>query len=75
MRLLKGGWAAKRLQGPSLPWAGLLLILLAVSAIGVELLTKSLPANHSLYGNAKARWTIHEYADLECPSARPTPRG
>ncbi|EPZ6089971.1 TPA: protein-disulfide isomerase, partial [Pseudomonas aeruginosa] len=25
MRLLKGGWAAKRFQGPALPWAGLLL--------------------------------------------------
>ncbi|HHO8251646.1 TPA: protein-disulfide isomerase, partial [Pseudomonas aeruginosa] len=24
MRLLKGGWAAKRFQGPALPWAGLL---------------------------------------------------
>ncbi|MER0713291.1 protein-disulfide isomerase, partial [Pseudomonas aeruginosa] len=23
MRLLKGGWAAKRFQGPALPWAGL----------------------------------------------------
>ncbi len=22
---------------------------------------------HSLYGDAKARWTINEYADLECP--------
>ncbi|MFG8141064.1 protein-disulfide isomerase, partial [Pseudomonas aeruginosa] len=22
MRLLKGGWAAKRFQGPALPWAG-----------------------------------------------------
>ncbi|HHR0429548.1 protein-disulfide isomerase, partial [Pseudomonas aeruginosa] len=34
MRLLKGGWAAKRFQGPALPWAGLLLVLLAVSALG-----------------------------------------
>ncbi len=67
MRLLKGGWAAKRFQGPALPWAGLLLVLLAASAVGVELLVKGLPANHSLYGDAKARWTINEYADLECP--------
>ncbi|HHJ1928141.1 TPA: protein-disulfide isomerase, partial [Pseudomonas aeruginosa] len=34
MRLLKGGWAAKRFQGPALPWAGL-LVLLAASAVGV----------------------------------------
>ncbi|HEP8841369.1 TPA: DsbA family protein [Pseudomonas aeruginosa] len=67
MRLLKGGWAAKRFQGPALPWAGLLLVMLAASAVGVELLVKGLPANHSLYGDAKARWTINEYADLECP--------
>ncbi|HHK1258009.1 TPA: protein-disulfide isomerase, partial [Pseudomonas aeruginosa] len=52
MRLLKGGWAAKRFQGPALPWAGLLLVLLAASAVGVELLVKGLPANHSLYGDA-----------------------
>ncbi|MDI2428008.1 protein-disulfide isomerase, partial [Pseudomonas aeruginosa] len=26
---MKGGWAAKRFQGPALPWAGLLLVLLA----------------------------------------------
>ena len=75
MRLLKGGWAAKRFQGPALPWAGLLLVLLAASAVGVELLVKGLPANHSLYGDAKARWTINEYADLGAPSARSTPRG
>ncbi|HHM7992608.1 TPA: DsbA family protein [Pseudomonas aeruginosa] len=75
MRLLKGGWAAKRFQGPALPWAGLLLVLLAASAIGVELLVKGLPANHSLYGDAKARWTINEYADLECPFCKVyTPR-
>lgn len=75
MRLLKGGWAAKRFQGPALPWAGLLLVLLAVSALGVELLVKGLPANHSLYGDAKARWTINEYADLECPFCKVyTPR-
>ncbi len=75
MRLLKGGWAAKRFQGPALPWAGLLLVLLAASAVGVELLVKGLPANHSLYGDAKARWTINEYADLECPFCKVyTPR-
>lgn len=75
MRLLKRGWAAKRFQGPALPWAGLLLVLLAASAIGVELLVKGLPANHSLYGDAKARWTINEYADLECPFCKVyTPR-
>ncbi|EQB8421349.1 DsbA family protein, partial [Pseudomonas aeruginosa] len=75
MRLLKGGWAARRFQGPALPWAGLLLVLLAVSALGVELLVKGLPANHSLYGDAKARWTINEYADLECPFCKVyTPR-
>ena len=54
-------------ETPALPWAGLLLVLLAASAVGVELLVKGLPANHSLYGDAKARWTINEYADLECP--------
>ncbi|WP_176160320.1 DsbA family protein, partial [Pseudomonas aeruginosa] len=75
MKLLKGGWAAKRFQGPALPWAGLLLVLLAVSALGVELLVKGLPANHNLYGDAKARWTINEYADLECPFCKVyTPR-
>ncbi|MCT7342720.1 DsbA family protein [Pseudomonas aeruginosa] len=75
MRLLKGGWAAKRFQGPALPWAGLLLVLLAASAVAVELLVKGLPANHSLYGDAKARWTINEYADLECPFCKVyTPR-
>ncbi|MEA0989024.1 DsbA family protein [Pseudomonas aeruginosa] len=74
MRLLKGGWAAKRFQGPALPWAEL-LVLLAVSAVGVALLVKGLPANHSLYGDAKARWTINEYADLECPFCKVyTPR-
>ncbi|AZZ16266.1 DsbA family protein [Pseudomonas aeruginosa] len=36
---------------------------------------KGLPANHSLYGDAKARWTINEYADLECPFCKVyTPR-
>ncbi len=75
MRLLKGGWAARRFQGPALPWAGLLLVLLAASAVAVELLVKGLPANHSLYGDAKARWTINEYADLECPFCKVyTPR-
>ena len=75
MKLLKGGWAAKRFQGPALPWAGLLLVLLAASAVGVELLAKGLPTNHSLYGDAKARWTINEYADLECPFCKVyTPR-
>ncbi len=75
MRLLKGDWAAKRFQGPALPWAGLLLVLLAASAVGVELLVKGLLANHSLYGDAKARWTINEYADLECPFCKVyTPR-
>ncbi|WP_434674685.1 DsbA family protein [Pseudomonas aeruginosa] len=75
MKLLKGGWAAKRFQGPALPWAGLLLVLLAASAVAVELLVKGLPANHSLYGDAKARWTINEYADLECPFCKVyTPR-
>ncbi|MDI3944286.1 thioredoxin domain-containing protein [Pseudomonas aeruginosa] len=75
MRLLKGGWAARRFQGPALPWGGLLLVLLAASAVGVELLVKELPANHSLYGDAKARWTINEYADLECPFCKVyTPR-
>ncbi|RCI43504.1 DsbA family protein, partial [Pseudomonas aeruginosa] len=30
---------------------------------------------HSLYGDAKARWTINEYADLECPFCKVyTPR-
>ncbi|AYL28563.1 protein-disulfide isomerase [Pseudomonas aeruginosa] len=79
MRLWKSGWAAKRFQGPAQPWAGLLLVLLAVSALGVELLVKGLPANHPanhrLYGDAKARWTINEYADLECPFCKAyTPR-
>ncbi|MGU8127951.1 DsbA family protein, partial [Escherichia coli] len=32
-------------------------------------------ARHSLYGDAKARWTINEYADLECPFCKVyTPR-
>lgn len=44
MRLLKGGWAAKRFQGPTLPWAGLLLVLLAVSAVGESLLGSHSPA-------------------------------
>ena len=54
---------------------GLLLVLLAASAVGVELLVKGLPANHSLYGDAKARWTINEYADLECPFCKVYTRG
>ena len=33
------------------------------------------PGYHSLYGDAKARWTINEYADLECPFCKVTPRG
>lgn len=48
---------------------------LLVSAIGVLLtqtwsLSSSAPSGPWLYGSPTARWTITEYADLECPYCR-----